>query len=93
MSAERYQKPPITEEAEAAARAERERLFQAMTPQLAGQTMTARLAESMGRALGLDPDKLPADFVDSLKALREQLISREPPPLEESQVPSSEEEE
>jgi hypothetical protein len=90
MSEEKYQEqPPINKEAEAAARAERERLFQSMTPQISSQTMAARMAESIGRVLGLDSDKMPADLVDSLKILREQLTSREPPPLEESQVPPS----
>jgi hypothetical protein len=77
----------ISEEAEAAARVERERLFQSRIADLSNQLIAARAMESLGRALGMDPDKVPADLRENLRLLREQMTSREPPPLEESQVP------
>jgi len=88
MSEEKRQgEPSISEEAEAAARAERERLFQSRIPRLSDQIIAARVAESMGRALGIDPDKVPANIENNLKTLREQLSRREPPALEHSRVP------
>lgn len=88
MSAKKHQEEPsINEEAEAAARADLERLFQSMTPRISDQTIAAQMLASMGRALGLEPDKIPADLINSLNTLREQLASREPPPLDESRVP------
>jgi hypothetical protein len=90
MSEEKYQEEsPISKEAEEAARAERERLFQSMIPQMSGQALAGQMAESLARALGFDPNKMPSDLVGSLKTMREQLTSRKPPPLEESQVPPS----
>ncbi|HSL45604.1 MAG TPA: hypothetical protein VK897_19370 [Anaerolineales bacterium] len=90
MSDEKHQEEsPISKEAEEAARAERERFFQSMIPQMSGQVVAAHMVESLARASGFDPNKIPADLVNSLKALREQLTSREPPPLEESKVPPS----
>lgn len=77
----------ISEEAEAAALAYRERLFQSRIPRFSDQVIAARATETMGRALGLDPEKVPAAFTDSLRTIREQLTGRKPPPLEESRVP------
>jgi hypothetical protein len=88
MPEEQHQEEPsINEEAEAAARADRERLFQSRIPRFSDQVIAARVAEIMGRALGLDSEKVPAAFTDNLRMLREQLTGREPPPLEESRVP------
>jgi hypothetical protein len=81
------EEPQISEEAEAAALAYRERLFQSRIPRFSDQVITARLAETMSRALGLDSEKVPAAFTESLRTIREQLTGREPPPLEESRVP------
>jgi hypothetical protein len=77
----------ISEEAESAARVDRERLFQSRIPRFSDQVIATRVAETMGRALSLDPDKVPSAFADSLRTLREQLTGRKPPPLEESRVP------
>jgi hypothetical protein len=76
----------INEEAEAAAQADLERQFHSSMPQISDQVaIAAHLAEPMGRALGLEPSKVPGDFASMLQTLREQ-VSREPPPLDESRV-------
>jgi hypothetical protein len=77
----------IGKEAEAAAQAERKRLFESRTPRLSDLSATAQLAESIGRALGLEADKVSGELADRIHALREQLTSHEPPPLEESRTP------
>jgi hypothetical protein len=89
MSQEKPQEEPaISEEAEAAARADRERLFHSEIPRVSEQAViAAQLGESMGRALGFDPSKVPTDLPNRLQTLREQVSGREPPPLEESRVP------
>jgi hypothetical protein len=87
---EPQEEPAINEEAEAAARADRERLFHSEIPRVSEQAViSAHLGESMGRALGFDPSKVPADLANRLQTLREQVSSREPPPLEESRVPAT----
>jgi hypothetical protein len=77
----------ISGEAEAVARAERERFFLSRIPRFSDQVIAARVTESIGRTLGLESDKVPAAFTDSMRMLREQLTGRQPPPLEESRVP------
>jgi len=77
----------VSAEVEAVARAERERLFLSRIPRFSDQLVAARVTESMGRALGLESDKVPVAFADSLRMLREQLTGRQPPPLGESRVP------
>jgi hypothetical protein len=47
------------------------------------------MAESIGRALGLDPDKVPPELARNMQTLREQISARKPPPLEESRIPAT----
>jgi hypothetical protein len=82
--------PSINGDAEAAARADWERLFQSRIPRVSDQAViAAHLAEPMGRSLGLDSSKVPADLAIRLQMLREQVSSRKPSPLDESRVPSA----
>lgn len=84
----RQEEQTISQEAETAARVERERLFQSRIPRVSDQLIAARVAESTtARTLGMEPNKAPADIDDSLRTFREQLTSREPGALEQSQVP------
>jgi hypothetical protein len=87
---EKRQPELIGEEAEAAAKAERERLFESSIPR-SDQGVTARLAESIGRSFGLEADKLPSELVNSVQALRDQLTTREPPRLDATRLPAPEE--
>jgi hypothetical protein len=88
MSAKKHQEEPSIDD-EAGEPGDLERLFQSMSPRISDQTIAERMVESMGRALGLESDKIPADLLNSLNTLREQLTSREPPALQEGRVPPS----
>lgn len=86
MSSERpYEEVSISDEADAAASAERVAEFRSKVPDVSGQVaVTAHFAEPMARALGLDPSKISADLAGNLRELRDQINRREAPPLEES---------
>lgn len=89
MSESERQEPSISEEAEAAAQADRTRLFESRIPRISDQAVTGRLSESIGRALGLDADKISGQFADDLQALGKQLLNNEPPPLGRMRIPPS----
>jgi hypothetical protein len=80
---------PITEEGEAAARAARERFFESQTRRFSDFTIGGRVAETLGRAIGIDAEKVPPDLVESLRSLADQVVTSEPGPIEDSRVPPS----
>jgi hypothetical protein len=86
MPGQRPVETSVSEAAEAAARAEWERLAEASAPRLLGREQASLLEEPMRRAFG-QLAKAPPDFTDALQKLREQFSSRPLSPLEESQVP------
>jgi hypothetical protein len=78
-------RPSITEEAEAAAREERERLFQAQSAAVFDQSeLVTPLAESLARTGGFEEGKLTEELITKLDDLREQVVNQTPPPLEET---------
>jgi hypothetical protein len=78
---------PITEEGEAAARAARERYFESQTKRFSDLTIGDRVAETLGRAMGIDAERVPPQLVESLRSLADQMVTREPGALEDSRVP------
>jgi hypothetical protein len=78
---------PITEEGEAAARAARERFFESQTGRFSDLTIGNRVAETLGRAMGIDGERVPPDLAESVRSLADQVVTRQPGPLEDSRVP------
>lgn len=72
----------ISKEAEASARAAREKLFEAESADMFQQPQSlTQMIESFGPALGFKKGQVPKDVVDKFDALREEMLKATPPSI------------